>query len=863
MRDACGAGAAYAVPVSGGKTVARPRLMAAMDEPIERSVTLVCAPAGYGKTTLVASWLRRRRLDAAWVDCAEFRDGDAARFWAAVAAAVGSCAPDAPESEDGFVRLDGRLGGCSRDDAVAVVRAIEGRVFLVFDDYQEIPCESSIHGDMARFFALAPGALHVMVVSRSFPRIGLSKLRMDGALSELRRDALAFTSLEARELFAQQGIDLSKSELAETLERTRGWLAALKLEAKARTDGLSPEAAARLLYDYLVEEVLAPAPEDVRSFLVASSHMGGFCVSLATFALQADAGAVTRCVAALSDEGFFVSEEAGAAGEVWYAYHPLLASVLSTYALCDSGLSRKEVLDRASSWCEDNGLIEQAFRYASAACDWNRVASLVMRHWRTLHAADEIVLLHRWIEKVPDGYAEKHPGLCIMDAVPLALLGKREQAFSRLRVAKANLREGKGDAMEALYYVMRCLTASVLGEIDDALESAQRALALLPEEESYLRAMTEQVLGGSLAFDDPPAAIEAFYRAQEEQGKIGHISPLCSAYSNLASMCASVGRYNEAVMWADRAKALYPEVEHGSKPMLGFAYLAGSAAAYARDDIAEAQRQARCVRSHIDQMHTQDTEARMLLIDALVCRFSGSADEEIRLACEAFDSSPLCMVRTVLPFSCMKDWIEEGVLDECRIEEAFDGCAEHSPFRRAAKASLRLVKGEVDERLYDECITLARESEKTPLIAVRALEVASLVAEGAGRSRDADAALEKAFDIAEKEQMVRVFIDDEEILSQVWKRVARTKRSSFAAAVLKIASSRSALKSGEEAAMLLTDRELDVIRLAADGLSVQQIADRLFVSRETVKKHLSNIYGKLGVHAKMQAVAVLRRMGVL
>lgn len=860
MRDVRVADMAYAVPISGGKAVARPRLMAAMDESMERLVTLVCAPAGYGKTTLIASWLRRRRLDAAWIDCAEFRDGDAARFWAAVKAAVEPYASDAPGFKDAS---QASVGSRSRDEAISAVRAIEGHVFLVFDDYQEIPRESSIHGGMARLFALAPDFLHVMVASRSFPRIGLSRLRMDGALSELRRDALAFTALEARELFAQHGIDLRQSELAETIERTCGWLAALKLEAKVRADGLSLEAAYRLLYDYLVEEVLAPASEEVRSFLVATSHMGGFCASLAAFALQTDAGVATRCVSALSDEGLFVSERIGATGEVWYAYHPLLAVVLSTYALCEPDLSRKEVLDRASSWCEDNGLIEQAFRYASEACDWDRVASLSMRHWRTLHAADEIVLLHRWIEDVPDRYAEAHPGLCILDAVPLALLGKREQAFSRLRVAKANLREGEGDAIEALYYVMRCLTASVLGEIGDSIESAQRALALLSEEESYLRAMAEQVLGGSLAFDDPSAAIEAFCRAQEEQGKIGHISPLCSAYSNLASMCASVGRYNEAVLWADRAKALYPETEHADKPMLGFAYLAGSAAAYARDDIAEAQRQAHFARSHVEQMHTQDTEARMLLIDALVCRFSGNVDEEVRLAREALDSSLLCMVRTILPFSCMKDWSEKGVFDRLRINEAFDGCSEHSPFRRVVEASLRLMEDEADEGLYDECIKLAHQSEKLPLIAVRALEVASLIAEGAGRPQDADAALEEAFDIAEKEQMVRVFIDDEDMLSPVWKRVARKKRDSYAADVLKIVSSRSALKSGEEAVMLLTDREFDVIRLAADGLSVQQIADRLFVSRETVKKHLSNIYGKLGVHAKMQAVAMLRRMGML
>lgn len=805
--------------------VARPRLTALLDGALDYPVTLVCAPLGYGKTVAVDDWLSRRKIEAVKLDC--------------------DCADDG----NGLASL------CDSAEPSGV---------FVLENAQCLQSAPQLRKRVKRFLAHVPTSAHVIVVSRYVPEIGLSRLRLEGDLLEIGVGPLAFTELEARDLLLRAGFEAAEIDCGVIVEKTGGWSAALRLLCAAGFDGvedaISWDRMEAMLFSYLDEELLSEMPDDEASFFVGASHLGEFCVSQVAFCLEIDEANAIAGIDRLVKDGLVQPEGFLPNGEMRYQCHQLLSDVVSRHSRLRCARGRAETLARASVWAEENAMFGAAFDCAEATRDWDRMGALVMRHWRDLYERDNLALLRAWIGRIPNRYVESHPGLCIVEALPLALAGERECAYSRLRIAKNGLRED-GDYLQALYYTVHGLALSVLGEVGESCESSKRALELLDPQESLLRAMAQQVLGGALALENPSASIMAFEQASVESSKAGLPMSLCSALSNLASLCSLVGRYEEAVAWADRAKAVFPLVEHESRPMLVLAYLAAAEASYVKDDTCRAAEELRFVLSHMEDLRAQDCEARALLLAARLARLDGDVEAELAHVRRAFARLPECSLRSFVSEGHIASWMECGALSRTRVEKY--AVRVGSPLSRASAITIACACGKADDGLVRDAEALIESSSALPIVRVSAGICAAIFAERLGRADEADALLWGAFVAAEPESMARPFIDDAEALSAIWGRIAKRHRDSRVARLYALTVSRAAPKTSGSVAATLTDRELDVVRLIAQGLSVQQAADKLFVSRETVKKHLSNVYSKLGVHGKMQAVAALDRYGML
>ena len=300
----------------GARTmVARPRLSSALDNALDYAVTLVCAPAGYGKTAAVNSWLSRRRIEALRFDCSALAGEN---NWALSQAETLPC-------------------------------------IFVFENAHALSDGADVQKRLRRFLTAMPDGCHALVISRNVPKLGLSRLKVDGDLLEISKADLAFTELETVELFGRAGMALSIDEARDIARKTQGWPAALRLvraEAAARgtLDEATWDAAETALYDYVSEEVLDEMGADDAGFFRGVSHLGQFCASQVAFSLEMDGGRVLEGIDRLVAAGLVQPKGFTSIGEVRYCCHPLLSDVISRRSRVSGAFGRAAVLSRASSW---------------------------------------------------------------------------------------------------------------------------------------------------------------------------------------------------------------------------------------------------------------------------------------------------------------------------------------------------------------------------------------------------------------------------------------------------------------------------------------------------------------------------------
>lgn len=860
-------------PCASGDLVARPRLISMLDDAMRLPATAIYAPAGYGKTVLLAEWVRRRGIAPAWVNLDE-RHADSAKFWNDVCSALRTAAGAAASATDASHSIgggDGPDGECAAadptDEACAIAASADKDVLLVLDDYQCVPAASSVHAQVGLLLRTMPSTLHVVVLARAFPRIGLAKLRASGALLEIGIRDLAFTDLEVHDFLTRVEMKLAAEQEAEVKRQLGGWPAGACMLARAwyACNGTSLEAANELLEqfvrDYIEEEVLAGVSSDMRAFLATASYLDTFTAGLVAAVVGIDEREALLLATRAADEGLFVSDAGMLDGEPAFELHPLVAHVLERRAVAYAAPDRATALVAASAWYEKRGDFDGAVRMAARAHDWDYITSIIMRTWRSYYASDSMRTLRDWLTLMPAAYIEAHPGLCLVMALPLAAVGQHEDARGALRLARLGIRSQEDEKM-GQYQAMCSITCSVLGEAATAEEAGRAALAVLPESEEYLRAMVQQVLGGVLQVKDPLASREMLRRALATQRHLGMANPLCSVYANLAAVSAYMGECGDAKLYAEHAMEVFPRTMHRERPMLDMAYAAHAQALYAMGDIDGA-------RADIGYLESRGESVRLsgaiagYLVAALIARLSGDTQAEQGFVRGAYAHSPAGLMAALPPLSALSAWIASGVLSARELREVADEIADGKPTGLLMRALLNAAEGVRGVLSGVEAAQLAKLLEGIPLFYIRAQLLAAQAYEAEDVPEKADASLRRALSVAQPLGLSRVFLDDAEYILPAWRRVAAEAPASWSAQLLKCVSSHAAPHVSRDALRSLTEREMDVVRLAADGLSVQQIADRLFLSRETAKKHLSNVYGKLGVHSKGQAVALLRQLDAL
>src|SRR6266699_209922 len=514
------------VPGARPGLVARPRLAEALGEGLARGMVLVCAPAGFGKTALLADWVRSGNRRVAWLSL-DAGDNDPVRFWRHVLAALDRARPGIGE------RVPALLGPPPSSFEGLVTALInelaaqpgEDEIVLVLDDYHLVDAQQ-VHASLAFLLEHLPPGLRLVVASRSDPPLPLARLRAGGQLAELRAGELRFTAEEAAVLLREgTGADLPGAAAAALAARTEGWAAGLQLAALSLRGQADPagfvaafSGSHRYVLDYLAGEVLDRQPEEVRAFLLQTSVLerlsGELCDAVTG---RTDGQAMLEQVERANLFLVPLDEVRG-----WWRYHHLFADLLRARLKQQQPGRVAALHHNAAAWCEEHGLADDAVRHALAAGDTTWAARLIERHFDETFWPGERATVQRWLAALPAELADTRPRLCLVRAV-LALAGSdAEGAGPQLDAAERAFTDATDEPFEpsagkaasllvnvpAGIALGRAYLAHLRGDAEQTIALARRALAELDEGEWMLESVTRWYLAVAEWLRGNPAEAE-------------------------------------------------------------------------------------------------------------------------------------------------------------------------------------------------------------------------------------------------------------------------------------------------------------------------------------------------------------------
>jgi len=925
------------IPQPAREFVPRPHLAARLNEALKRKLTLVCAPAGFGKSTLVADWLAENGLSAAWLSLDE-GDSDPARFWTYLIAAIQAVHPDVGHEARQIV---GAPQLRSAEPAVVSllneVAELAGDLVLVLDDYHVITDGShaggahaeQIHKDLGYLLDHQPSNLHLTLIARVDPPLSLARLRAHRQLIEIRAVDLQFSADEAATLFDDvMNLHLKPEQVAALHLRTEGWIVGLQLAAlslrrhpaydddrgRARAEFIEHFTGShQFILDYLAEEVLRALPEVQRQFLLQTSILERFCAPLCAAVAGDGTGDGTGDAASQrlldeirKDNLFLIPLDPGGR---WFRYHHLFAQVLQALLERDHPDQVAALHLKAAAWFEEQGYPGQAVDHALRSGDMQRAKELVLQHWTaTLHRGEVATVLH-WLDALPEQAtaADGDPFLSLARCWALFLSGRGAAIAPHLeraneaseRLASEGALDGAAQSTLAGHLaMMRSVLARSLGQHAESVSFAEQGVRLVPPEMSNAAGTAWNMLGAARAGAwDYDGAIEAHDRGIQLVYGAGNLAGAYVCTYGQAMYLLTQGRLNEAEDTCRCAIERGVRDGHGNLPVAGWPYVAMArieleryrleeAQAYLDDglriarpgDLGDLLRAGRYVRAHLAAIRgnrgvpvsTQDDAVEILrdtkrIVDAMddpylagelawwwttVCFNTGDL---IGARQKLADLEKQCAATRHANLLTARDWLIPGLL-----------CAE----------------GRYDEALAElaEAIHRARTANSAGAL-LRLLALQAVALERTGKPQAARSALQEAVNLGAPGGYVRRWLDAGPSIVPLL-RDAREKGSVPQALLPYLDSVLDACQSafGEAArepagmptgvpvgAMLdpLTPRELEIVRLICAGYSGPEIAEELVLAYNTVRKHISNIYGKLGVRSRTQAIACARDLGLV
>ena len=901
----------FYVPRSRRALVPRPRLSERLERGTASKLMLVSAPAGFGKTTLLAEWLaagpavRADERLVAWLSL-DRGDNDPASFWAYVIAALRTVAsgvgegalallqaPPPPPIETVLTVLLNDLGAIAAD------------VVLVLDDYQVIDAPE-VRDGMAFLLDHLPSQLHVVIAGRADPALPLARLRVRGELAEIRAAELRFTPDEAAAyLNGMMGLQLTARDVAALEGRTEGWIAALQLAAlsmQGRDDvggfiaGFAGDD--RYVVDYLAEEVLQRQSEHVQAFLLQTSILGRLSGPLCDAVTgQGDGKAMLEAL----DRGnlFLVSLDDR---RRWYRYHHLFADVLQARLLDEQPGQVPDLHRRASAWYEQNGERSVAIGHALAAEDFGRAAHLVELAIPAMRRTRQEAAVRGWLEVLPDEVVQVRPVLSVSFAGALLAGGELEGVEGRLRDAERWLDGAAGIGKEspappaemvvvgdeefrrlpATIEVYRAALAMARGDVPGTVRHARRALDLSPADDHLWRASAAGFLGlASWTSGDLEAGHSAYAECMAGLRRAGDVSDIFGCAIALADIRIAQGRLGEAMRTYEQALQRVPEqtgpVLRGTADM----YVGMSEVHRERDDLHAATRHLLKSQELGEHIGLPQNRYRWRVAMARVREAEGNLDGALALLNEAERLYVGDFFPNVRPVPALKArvWIAQGRLGEAlgwANEQGLSADDDLSYLREFEHITLARVflardRGEGAERsvheatrLLERLLLAAEEGARTGRV-IEILVLKALAHQALGDIPAALACLERAGMLAEPEGYVRVFVDEGPPMTSLLRTAVKQGiRPNYARRLL-AAVSKTEHGSPREQGLIepLSERELDVLRLLATELDGPAIARELMVSLNTMRTHTKNIYAKLAVNNRRAAVRQAAELGLL
>jgi LuxR family maltose regulon positive regulatory protein len=894
------------IPPPRPTLVPREHLIERLDDGLRlgHKLTLVSAPAGFGKTTLISAWARGCGRPVAWLSLDE-GDDDPARFLTYLAAALRSVGVEIEE-------------GASTDPVEAFLTVLINQVsavapfMLVLDDYHLVTAQP-VHDALAFFLDHMPDNVHLAIVTRADPPLPVARLRGRGQLTELRLADLRFTPGEAAEFLGRvMGLRLSGDDVAALASRTEGWIAGLQMAAlslQGKKDASRFVAAFtgsnRYILDYLLEEVLRRESERVQAFLLQTSILERLCGPLCDAVVgdwRLEIDSAGSPISNLQSQSTLEHLELSNLFILpldderrWYRYHRLFADLLRQ-RLGRIYPDRVPILHRrASTWFEQNDLTAEAIDHALAAEDFERAADLVDQAAEETLMHGEVATFLRWIDALPDARVRARPSLCVSYAWMLLWQGQS------LKLIESLLRDAEeGDERVAgRATALRGLIAGLGGQMRRTVELCDLALEQLPEKDRFVRPLALWLLRAiELVEGEGKVDMRALDDVLGMSQQAGNVMLSVMIACNRAEILMRQGQPREAAADYRKAVELATDDQGRRMPIAGQALIGLGELAREWGDLDAAERY--LVEGVV--LAEQWTEVGPLEAYIALARVRwarGNMDgawSALRKAQELavkYDVTDLDD-RSVAMFQAWM-WIAQGDLEpaRCWAEERGLFAYIDTPLQEEASDSyiLRMRKyellvmarlliaqerpGEALELLASLIPAAERRGRPAMLAEIHALR--ALAHQALGDLDHATKALACALSLAEPREYVGIFANEGEpmraLLREAEKRgITRDVGAEYVRKLVAAfgAEERGGRGTGEQAisalpalAEPLSERELEVLQTLNTHLSSTEIADQLCISVNTVRFHIKNIYGKLGVHSRSDAVQRALELGLL
>ncbi len=894
--------------------VGRPRLIEQLNHGLQQGpLTLVCASAGFGKTTLVSSWLEslaaseHQPIPSAWLSLDE-GDSELAVFLSYFVAAIRTLFPDSCDETLALLQAPGPIAPAQLKATLGnELQRLPGRAVLVLDDYYAIR-GGAVHDFLSDLLRHWPQRLHLVLISRSNPPWPLANLRAKGQVVEIRTHDLRFTPEEtAAFLDKVMAVPPSQSTIAFLDEQLEGWIAGLRLATLSLGAAASAESElARLagahvmIADYLVDEVLAHQTPAIQRFLLATSILDRFCANLCHDLLASDTSSddflcdARACIQWLESNNLFVTPLDNKSQ--WYRYHHLFQELLQRRLLAEVGPERvTELHHRAAAWFAGQGLIDEALRHVLTIGDLHLAAQLIVVGLCDLLNREDRATLDRWLRLLPDEFIQHHPWLLLVKAIVLAFSWQLAASWKLLGQVEALLDEGDERVPNSIgphdLPVLRGVIATLRGQeayhrglADRAIVRSEEALALLPSRWSYMRGNAVLCWGLGMQAagrgDTAQRMLIDEYAGLLEKTDAHALRLLFAACFN----AIEAGHLEQARLMA---QAMLDHATSSRLPhAVGHAHYMLGVVHYYLNELDTAGQHFEELVAHRFAVHTQAARNGMIgLTKAHVARAEISAGWSVMELLGQFDLDRLGQdgddarsLRAELQYL-------QGD-SESALRWA-DGFAVPVLGRsllwlqdpHLAKARILLARGTgADVQLALDILDVLHEFGQRTFnvrVQIEVLVLRALALEMQGKAAAAAAALQRAVELARPGGFVRVFVDLGPPMQTMLLRLAgrgfaaetlRGILAAFPEYQKKIATNDAGSKSrtaNAKPAEPLTDRELDVLVLLRERLSNKEIASQLGLSTTTVKRYTVNLYDKLGVNKRWDAVVKAEALGIL
>ena len=866
------------VPGLRPSIVPRSRLVNKLTIGLLGKLTLISAPAGFGKTTLVSEWVAGCKQPVAWLSMDE-DDNDPARFLIYVVASLQRIdkdfgqeiveaiqTPQPPPLKSAVTSLINEIG------------TLPGEIILVLDDYHLIKNET-IHSALAYLLENQPPQLSLVITTREDPPIPLPRWRARGELAEIREYDLRFTLAEATTLLNElMELDLTAEQIATLERKTEGWISGLQLAALSMRDRDDADrfvrsfaGSNRFILDYLIEEVFRQQPAEVQSFLLQTAVLEQLTAPLCDAVMDREetmAANSQTILERLEQSNLFIIPLDDS--RKWFRYHHLFADLLRQRLRQEKGDTAVLHL-RAAVWHEENGLAHRAVNHYLAAAAWDQAADHIQRQSERLQKRGENATFLQWMEALPDSVIQTHPGLCLQYSWALALNGQPDEADHFLHYAEEAFREDPAQYSNVLSAQIH--VARIRQDLPETITLSRRALALIPAAAHDARSALALNLGmahwqvGQIT-EAEAAFSEAQAMAQEAQNH--HVELLAVGFQSMVQ--GARGRLHKA------ADLLYEAVARGGdSPANALPHLVQGALHYEWNQLEEADTHVQKAITLAQRSGNNEIEGSAYRRLALLKQAKGdhaAASAALALAekIAGDNAPPLTRARnsdTAVSLALAQNDLETARRRTERMQTEVSASLFYAPLF-LAPARLYLAQGEnlaASEHLAAEYDKANQSGLRYGQIEVRLLQALAAV-----DSDDALDFLAEALKEAHQQGFIRTFIDKGVNLMPLLQMAAGSRpfpdySISLLAEFRGVVSSPSIPSSPnlvtDSMAETISEREIEVLQLLAEGLTYQEIAQTMFVSVNTIKSHLKSIYGKLGVHNRREAVARARVLHLL